>query len=69
MLAQGGSASGKRDIPTTAGLREFDRLAHGIVSENKSNYNDKVEEELFQTNIEVRMLLKSLEKKTDEVQT
>jgi len=64
MLAQAGPAEfGRRHI----GVDVFDRLARGTVSENKSNYSDKVEEELFQTNIEVRMLLESLEKKTDEV--
>jgi hypothetical protein len=64
MLAQAGPVEfGRRHI----GVDVFDRLARGTVSENKSNYSDKVEEELFQTNIEVRMLLESLEKKTDEV--
>jgi len=66
MKSQAGPAQfGRRGI----GVDVFDRLAHGIVSENKSNYNDKTEKELFQTNVEVRMLIESLEKKTNETQT
>jgi len=66
MKSQAGpSQFGRRGI----GVDVFDRLAHGIVSENKSNYNDKTEKELFQTNIEVKMLIESLEKKTNEAQT
>ena len=64
MKSQAGpSQFGRRGI----GVDVFDRLSRGIVSENKSNYNDKVEEELFQTNTEVRMLIDSLEKKTNEI--
>ena len=67
MLSQAGPVQfGRRGI----GVDVFDQLARGIVSENKSNYiDDKVEEELFQTNAEVKMLIESLEKKTDEAQT
>jgi len=66
MKSQAGpSQFGRRGI----GVDVFDRLAHGVVSENKSNYNDKTEKELFQTNIEVKMLIESLEKKTNEAQT
>ena len=64
MMSQAGpSQFGRRGI----GVDVFDQLARGIVSENKSNYNDKIEEELFQTNAEVRMLIDSLEKKTNEI--
>jgi len=67
MMAQAGPAQfGRRGI----GVDVFDRLARGIVSENESNYiDDKVEEELFQTNAEVKMLIESLEKKANETQT
>ena len=67
MMAQAGPVQfGRRGI----GVDVFDQLARGIVSEDKSNYiDDKVEEELFQTNAEVKMLIESLEKRTDEAQT
>ena len=64
MMAQAGPAQfGRRGI----GVDVFDQISKGIVSENKSNYNDVIEDELFQTNLEVRMLLESLERKTNEV--
>ena len=71
MTAQAGQAPlGIRGI--FKGYQDLDalkRLERGIVSEEKSTYNKDVEKELFRTNSEILLLIESLEKKTNEVQT
>jgi hypothetical protein len=44
----------------------FDRLAKGVVSEEKPNYSVIMEHKLFRTNNEIQDLINNLEKKSDE---
>ena len=66
--AQAGRRQGgkKRNYP---GYHDFKSLSKGTISEEKSNYNTKVEQSLFRTSSEVRRLLESLEKKGNEDET
>jgi len=66
--AQAGRRQGgkKRNYP---GYHDFKALSRGTISEEKSNYNTKVEQSLFRTSSEVHRLLESLEKKGNEDET
>ena len=67
MMAQGGHRQGGR---RGMGLKyDFDSLSKGIVSEHKSNYHRDMENDLFKTNNEIRVLLESLETKNDKIET
>ena len=67
MMSQGGHRQGGR---RGMGLKyDFDSLSKGIVSEHKSNYHRDMENDLFKTNNEIRVLLESLETKNDKIET
>ena len=69
MMSMGGHSQGGRRN-THKGYHDFKSLSKGIVSEQESNYKEKeVENNIFRVNKEVSMLIESLEKKVNEVQT
>ena len=68
MMAQGGHKQGGRR-GTVPGFTGLSSLSMGIVSENKSNYNADVENNIFETTQEVKQLIESLEKKNGETKT
>jgi hypothetical protein len=66
MMSQGGHKQGGRRGKELK--FDFEKLAKGVISENKSIYNN-IEHDLFKTSNDVGSLIRSLEMKIDEAET